>query len=431
MTLGDTYTISPNFISSFHVTGSRLAVNRGPASNLFSPADVGINIADLVPHFITLAVTNAFSFGCGTCAPGHFNTNQLQLAEDVDLIRGRHQIAFGMDWIHIQLNDVSNNLSNGTFTVNGSVTGNSIADFLIGRPNDFTQSNPQAENQRQNYFGFYAQDSFRLSPRLTINAGLRWEPWLPQHDIYDRGSHFELGWFQQGLHSRIYPNAPAGVLFHGDPGVPSKTNSYRDLNQWQPRLGLIVDPKGDGLMTIRASYGILYDFPEIYYNIRFASEPPFGNSIDIPTPVGGLTNPWQGYPGGNPFPQPFPPPKNIAFPLYGVFVNLPLHMHNTYTQQWNLSVQRQMGANWLASASYIGNKSTHVWTATELNPAIYIPGASTTNEHEPAPVAVPYESVSRPVLFDHRSERRRGELALQRPVDVRPTPLFTRLYCSS
>jgi len=139
----------------------------------------------------------------------------------------------------------------------------------------------------------------------------------------------------------------------------------------------VMDPRGDGRMTIRASYGLLYDFPEIYYNIRFASAPPFGNSIDIPSPAGGLTNPWQGYPGGNPFPQPFPPPKNIAFPLYGVYVNLPLHMHNTYTQQWNLSVQRQLGGNWLASASYIGNKSTHVWTATELNPATYIAGQST------------------------------------------------------
>jgi hypothetical protein len=175
----------------------------------------------------------------------------------------------------------------------------------------------------------------------------------------------------------VYPNAPAGVLFHGDPGVPEKSNSFRQWNQWQPRVGLVFDPNADGRTTIRASYGILYDFPEIYYNIRFASAPPFGNAIDIPNPPGGLTNPWQGYPGGNPFPQPFPPPKNIAFPLYGVFVNLPLNMHPTYTQQWNLSVQRQLGANWLASASYLGNKSTHVWTATELNPATYIPGKST------------------------------------------------------
>ena len=377
LTLGDTFTISPNFISSFHATGSRLAVTRGSASNLFSPADVGINIADLVSNFITLNVNNAFSFGCGTCAPGHFNTNQYQVAEDFDLLRGSHQIAFGVNYMRIQLNDVSNNLSNGTFTFNGSFTGNTIADFLLGRPSDFTQSNPQAENQRQNYFGAYISDTWRVSRRLTVNAGLRWEPWLPQHDIFGRGSHFELGWFQQGLHSQVYPNAPAGVLFHGDPGVPSDANSNRNWNQWQPRVGLVLDPKGDGRMTIRASYGILYDFPEIYYNIRFASAPPFGNAIDIPNPAGGLTNPWQGYPGGNPFPQPFPPPKNIAFPLYGVYVNLPLNMHPTNTQQWNFSVQRQFGADWLASASYIGNKSTHVWTATELNPATYIPGQST------------------------------------------------------
>lgn len=380
LALSDTYTFGPNFISSFHATGTRMALNRSSASNLFSPSDVGIHISDMVANSITLNAPNAtsgFSFGCGTCAPGHFNRNQTQVAEDIDLIRGAHQISFGVNWIHIQLNDVSNNLSNGTFTFNGSISGNALADFLIGRPSDFTQSNPQAENQRQNYFGAYVQDSWRVSRRLTVNAGLRWEPWLPQHDIYGRGSHFELGWFEQGVHSQVFPNGPAGVLFQGDPGMPPGSNSFRQWNQWQPRLGLVFDPKGDGRMTIRASYGILYDFPEIYYNIRFASEPPFGNAIDIPNPPGGLTNPWQGYPGGNPFPQSFPPPKNITFPLYGVYVNLPLNMHPTNTQQWNLSVQRQLGTNWLASASYIGNKSTHVWTATELNPATYIAGKST------------------------------------------------------
>ncbi|MDQ2945232.1 MAG: carboxypeptidase-like regulatory domain-containing protein, partial [Acidobacteriota bacterium] len=143
LTLGDNYSFGPNLISSFHATGTRLAVTRGSAPNLFSPADVGINISDLVSHFITLNVNNSFNLGCGTCAPGYFNTNSWQVAEDVDYIRGSHQIAFGVNWIHDQLNDVSNNLSNGTFTFNGSLTGNTLADFLIGRPNDFMQSNPQ------------------------------------------------------------------------------------------------------------------------------------------------------------------------------------------------------------------------------------------------------------------------------------------------
>ena len=377
ITLGDNYSIRPNLLSSFHATATRLAVTRGAASDLFSPADVGININDLVSHFITLNVTNEFTLGCGTCAPGHFNTNSFQVAEDVDWIKGKHQVSFGFNWIHDQLNDVSNNLSNGTFTFNGSSSGNALADFLLGRPSDFMQSNPQQENERYYYLGLYLQDAWKVTSRLSVNAGIRWEPYFPEHDHFDRGSHFEPAWFTQGVKSTVYSNAPAGVLFPGDKGMPDANTNTR-LNQWAPRLGLIFDPKGDGKQTIRASYGILYDSPIVYYDVRFASAPPWGNSIDIPNPAGGLTNPYQGFPGGNPFPQPFPPPKNVVFPTAGVWVNLPMNIRPTYLQQWNLSYQRQFGGDWLVTANYIGNKTTHLWLGTELNPAVYLPGQTNT-----------------------------------------------------
>ncbi len=377
ITLGDNYSFRPNLLSAFHATATRLAVTRGSASNLFSPADVGININDLVSNFVTININNGFSLGCGTCAPGHFNTNSFQVAEDIDWIHGSHQISFGVNWIHDQLNAVSNNLSNGTFTFNGSVTGNSLADFLIGRPSDFMQSNPQQENERYYYFGAYVQDAWRVNPRVSVNLGLRWEPYFPEHDSFNRGSHFEPGWFAQGLHTSQYANAPVGVVFPGDPQFPG-ANTNKRWNDLAPRAGLIFDPKGDGRQTIRLSYGILYDTPIVYYDVRFTSAPPWGNSIDIPNPAGGLTNPYLNFPGGNPFPQPFPPPKSVIFPAGGVWVNLPLHIRPPYMQQWNLSYQRQFGANWLVTANYLGNKTTHLWLGTEINPAVYIQGQSTT-----------------------------------------------------
>ena len=382
ITVADNYSLTANLLSSFHATGTRLAVNRGSASNFFSPADLGINMSDMVRNTTILNVSNAFNIGCGSCSPAHLMTNTFQVTEDLDLIRGAHQISFGVNWIHDQLNDVTNNYSNAVITINGSVYGTSLADFLLGKTSGFQQGNPQQENQRYTYFGAYAQDNWRVSRRLTVNAGLRWEPYLPEHDIFGRGSHFEMSWFQQNVRSGRFTNAPAGVIFPGDPGAPKGSTSHR-LNEWAPRLGLILDPNGDGRQTIRVSYGILYDSPLLINDIRFDTAPPWGNTINLPTPAGGLTNPYQGYPGGNPFPQPFPPANNVAFPTAGVWVNLPLHIHPTYLQQWNLSYQRQMGSDWLVTASYIGNKTTHLWLGKEINPAVYIPGQSTaTNTNQ-------------------------------------------------
>lgn len=373
---GDTYTLSPDTINSFHLTGNRLRIDRGPADNLINPGQLGVNVPILVRNFITMGVSSHFNVGCGTCSPGHFNTNSVQLADDLQLIRGSHQISIGADWIHNQLNELSNFKSNGSFGFNGTATGDPLLDFLLGMPNDFTQGNPEEENWRQNYVGFYGQDNYRVNARLSINFGMRWEPYFPEYDRYGRGNHFDLAAFEAGQKSQVYVNAPAGLFFRGDKNTPyALTNSH--LANFAPRIGFIFDPAGNGRETIRASYGIYNDSPEIFYFDRFADSAPFGSSIDISSPAGGLTNPYQGYPGGAPFPQPFPPASNAFFPSYGVYVNLPQNIKPTYTQAWNLSFQRQIGANWLASINYIGNKTTHLWLGTEANPAQYIPGNCT------------------------------------------------------
>jgi hypothetical protein len=378
VTLGDNYSFGPGTISSFHASFGRMRILRGPSSNLFSPQDVGINISQLIDHFIALDVTNFMTFGCGTCAPAKYVTNTYQVAEDVDLIRGSHQISAGINYIHLQLNALGNNASNGQFTFNGSNTGYGLADFLLGQPSNFTQSNPQRQNDRENYVSLYVQDAWRVNRRLSINAGLRWEPYFPQYDRYGRGSNFQLSDFLANKRSTVFSNGPAGETFHGDPGLP-ESNTFRHLNSFAPRVGLVLDRHGDGKETIRLSYGLFYDLPEIYYEVRMVSAPPFGNQVAVPNPAGGLTNPYQGFAGGNPFPQPFPPPKDVAFPTGGVWVNLPLHIKPTYMQQWNLSYQRQITANWLMSVSYLGNKTSHYWLGTEINPAVFVPGATTGN----------------------------------------------------
>ena len=148
------------------------------------------------------------------------------------------------------------------------------------------------------------------------------------------------------------------------------------------------DPSGTGKQTIRVSGAILRDTAELFYPERLTTNAPYASQIDIPSPVGGFTNPWQGYPGGNPF------PGSAIFPSSaGVYVNMPITTSPTYMTQWNLSYQRQLTPNWLASASYLGNKTTHLWVGEDINAPVFIPGtcagkpcSSTSNTNQRRPL---------------------------------------------
>ena len=392
LTLGDTYSFSPSILNSFHATATRRRDNRGVADNITNPTALGLNISSLIPNFVQISVSNYFNVGCGTCAPGHFNVNAFQYADDVDIIKGRHQIAFGVNFIRDQMNVINGFQENGSYTANGTFTGDALADFLLGNVSDFQQSNPLFNSTRASVFSMYVQDSVRISKRLTINGGLRFEPSFPAYDYFAAGDSFSLSAFNAGVRSKVYPKAPVGLLFYGDTGIPkSMSNGHTWL--FSPRAGLAFDPSGDGKQTIRVSGAIMRDTAELFYPERLTTNAPYASQIDIPSPAGGFTNPWQGYPGGNPF------PGSAIFPASaGVYVNMPLQTNPTYMAQWNVSYQRQLAGNWLASVTYLGNKTTHLWVGQDINPAVYIPGTCSgkpcsstgnTNQRRPLYLANP------------------------------------------
>ncbi len=109
--------------------------------------------------------------------------------------------------------------------------------------------------------------------------GLRWEPMLFPHDLFHRGSTFSLAAFNENIHSTVYPNAPAGSLYYGDPGVSSNFTSNK-WNNFSPRAGMVWDPTGDGKQTFRAGFGVMYDAAEVYLSQHLASNPPYVNEID-------------------------------------------------------------------------------------------------------------------------------------------------------
>jgi len=369
-TIGDTFSLSPTSVNSFHATFTRRRDDRGPAPNQIGPNDIGINMFQKVPNFLLVTVTNYFSVGCGTCAPGHFNVNSFQLANDMDLVRGRHQIAFGVNFVRTQNNLISGFNENGTITFNSNSqgTGNNLADFLIGRDSSFGQTNPTPDDLRTSIVGLYIQDSFKMNKRLTLNAGLRWEPTLPNTDKYGRGTYLDPARFDAGLVSSVFKNAPVGLVFPGDAGYP-RSLWNRHLMNFAPRVGLAWDPHGDGRDSLRIGGAILFDNAESYFDERKTTNPPYGGSIAISNPAGGFSDPYLNFPGGNPF------PSSGTFPsTSGIYIQMPRNTQPTYMAQWNVSYQRQFAGNWLATVSYIGNKTTHLWVGSEINPAVFIPG---------------------------------------------------------
>jgi hypothetical protein len=376
--IGSQSALTPTVANALHLTYSRLAVTRGVAGGIPNPVSVGVKMANIHPGYLDLAVSNHFGFGGGSNAPSIFHRNQWQLADDVDWVRNRHHFSFGLSYIPVQMNERNVQRGNGTFSFNGSLSGEALADYMLGRPNSVIQQSLAEIGLRQKFIGLYAQDDIKLNSRLNMHFGLRWEPSLPEHDVAGRGNTFDMQAFLAGKKSSVYNNSPAGLLFYGDPGVPQAYANSRYLD-FAPRFGLAWDPTGRGKISIRGSYSIFFDTPESFTARDWANASPWGNQINLTAPAGGFDDPYAGYPGGNPFPFPYPPKKDAPFPQQGAYINFPLNLTHPYTQKWNLSVQQQLGGNWLASASYIGDKGTHYRTSVEGNPGLPAPGMSLTN----------------------------------------------------
>jgi carboxypeptidase family protein len=374
ISLGDTYLISPTTVNSFRAYLNRVGANT-PGAKFFGVKEAGINAFSYLPNWVTVSVQGAFTIGGGNFTANSIDTvTTFGINEDVNMVRGSHQISFGVNAMRSLLNAVSNAWSMGFYTVNATTTGAALADFMTGNVAQLRQANPNPENLTQNFFGLYAQDTWKLTPRLTLTYGLRWNPFFPmsfkQGDLYN----FSISRFYANQVSQVIKNAPPGFTYPGDPGFQGKAGMDRKWGNLEPRIGIAFDPFGDGKTAIRLGGGIAYDFIRQDLHENTSSVAPFRLTV-IRTGIT-LDNPWNGYPGGNPFPYSYNP-ANPVFPAgipYGSYLPIPPDLKTTKQYTWNFGIQRQFTPNVFASATYVGTKLDHVWNAVELNPAQFISG---------------------------------------------------------
>ena len=313
-----------------------------------------------------MVVTGGFNIAASTATRGIADNKTWQISEDLTLVRGRHQIGarrqrrllgHAAEGVGERRRQLAVQRQHHRAWHGG----------LPARPRgDFRARLVFRRASQSAYQGWYAQDTWRASERLTLNAGVRWEPYLGQQITDGAIANFSRENFSRGIKSTQFVNAPAGFIYPGDEGFPEGRSGYE--KQWKnlsPRVGLAWDVLGNGSMSVRSSYGLNYDFPIAESWFRLAAGPPYGNLLRLTDPPGRMDAPYE-HLGGDP--HPITTHRNTPFPPFGAFGAVTPDIRSPRTQSWNASIERQLGANWGASVSYLGSYSDRLWGAGRLQP---------------------------------------------------------------
>jgi hypothetical protein len=344
----------------------------------FCPADIGISVACQIEGQFPLTVDGEFEINSGLTTSGDHSNTQFMIANDLTVVRGDHQFSVGtnLEWWEEITNSTSR--ANGSWNFDGRHTGSSIGDLMVGRLNFVEQGGFGFLPVDNLYIGIYGQDSWRVSDRVTLNAGLRWEPYLGQNVQNGVISVFDRERFDNGVKSTVFLRAPAGFVWAGDPEFPdnAKTGMNKQWLNFSPRVGVAWDVLGDGRTAVRTSYAMMYDFPAGEFHNIHANAPPYGNRVRLTDPVGRLDDPYLGVPGGNPFPATIGP--DTPFVPFGAFGTMDPDINSPRIQSWNATIEQQVGTNWGVSASYIGSYSDRLWWQEALNPGVFLEGQRNT-----------------------------------------------------
>ncbi len=272
--------------------------------------------------------------------------------------------------------------SMGPISFNGSVTGLPLGDFLLGRMFEYRQATPFRQDITQHYMALYAQDTWRVSPKITLNYGARWEPWFPQNSEDEAFYCFDAGRLKAGERSKVFPQAPPGLHYPGRRGIPGTTGMKTVWSNIAPRVGVSWDPRGDGRTSVRAGYGMTGDFVTGQFFFDSRSAPPFGLEQRLTGAL--LDDPWGSVGRANPFPVTTLSGANYPFEsaLSSLFITVPYDIKTTRNHSWNVGAAAPVGDNMAFSATYLANHMVNVWGVVDGNPSLVTtPGATATALH--------------------------------------------------
>ncbi len=398
ISLGDTKSLGATAVNEFHFSYLRNAVDLGkPVGGVGVSLDSqGFVTGPGTPGIVALSPKtegvesvgfNSFTFGTNTNELNQVG-NTFQWLDNFSKVIGTHTIKFGGEFHYDQLNVNAIAQFNGSFLFFGTETGSDFADFLLGVPSQYNQSQLQAFYGRNKYAGLYAQDSWRLTHNLTLNYGLRWDRIEPWYEKYN-----QIATFAPQQQSVVFPGAPAGILYPTDPGV-SRTLAPPGNLDFAPRIGLAYSPSasGDGLLakilggpgktSIRASYGMFYTAIEALTIGVMSANAPYGTTYTSPAPPL-FSTPFITAASGQAIKQVFPvtlaplnssakhPDPNVDWSQFEPITGLPNYPTSNripYTEEYMLSLERGFGANTVLSMNYVGTQGHRLLVLVEANP---------------------------------------------------------------
>lgn len=381
LAINHTFTATPNLLfNTWFGWDQQTGGSRSGAPFPFS--DAGINIAAPTPPELVVSVSGFFSIS--TNHLGNFDRGDYTFREDVTLQRGAHELHFGGEAVRVYNNLVNTFTMSGQFTFGAgtALSGNNLSDYMLGDASAFLQGGGEFKNLVGTLWGLYVQDNWRVNQRLTLNLGLRWDPYFPFTEVDGR-----VVCFAPGQKSQRFPNAPAGLLYGGsnaDPGCPAQTGSNPDRSNFGPRIGFAYRLGDNGKTVIRGGAGMYYTPPGNHDSNGLVDTAPFGPRFNL---AGNLSfkDPFASAGIANPFPAqygPTLPGSSAQFTLpVSVYGTIQRNWHMPELATWNLTVERQIAKDIVVRAAYAGNKGTYLASGVlgfrEQNPAIYIPGQST------------------------------------------------------
>jgi hypothetical protein len=362
-----TYTFGPTVLNNVTFTFGRTHASIISAAP-YSPADLGIPIGVTTPSEITLSVAGYFSIATGH--PGLFARQSYNLSDNFRYIRGRHELSMGFDYLKMRIDLDNTYRQNGNFRFRGTgYSGNAMSDFFVGRVERFIQGGGEYAARRGTLASAYLQDNFRASRKLTLNLGVRYDPFVPFSDELGRTECF-----RPGLKSTRFPNAPTGYLYAGDSGCPDG-GSPSHYKLFAPRFGFSYDLTGKGTTVVRGGYGLFYQPPFVEAFNNMVDSAPFSPQfyrygVEFMDPFRGIRNP---------FPEEFgpkQPARDVQFELPMAAVSYSEAWTPAQVQSWNLTLEHQLRADLLLRGAYVGSKGTHLGYNVDLNAARYRPGAT-------------------------------------------------------
>jgi len=294
----------------------------------------------------------------------------FEITDAISWTKGNHTFQFGGSFLRLQYQNFSDGETQGYFhfsttgtgqtamgdMVMGSLSGSSAVDFATGRSLQSGVNN--------NYF-FYAKDDWRILKRLSLSLGLRYElpmPWYEPDNYW--------GTFSPGVQSTVIPNAPLGMLFPGDAGVP-RGIIQTPKKQFMPRIGFSYDVFGTGKTALRGGFGIFYNATNA--NIVQNGNQPWQCTYMVNT-IANISTPLSATPGWG-----YCDPKNPTFSGMQTVFYPQSDFKPSYAMAYNLGIQQRLPGRVTMEINYVGKAGRHEFIVYQANPALYVPGASSTN----------------------------------------------------